>query len=180
MYTLLISYCLNLWLECIYPSWSSATGTKAAVLEGCQDWMSLTLSDTECPASNMKPSRFSSSGYSLYSLPGLLLQDSNQFLWHEETDGPLYTSTFSIHNMSAVAICSRSSSCLKCWIPSAWKLAFSMCISAWWHRDCSTWMRVWCWTIPETCGDAVRWYRFITYLSLLRRHVEYSSFIFFC
>ena len=28
----------------------SATGTKAGAIEGCQTWMSLTLSDTECPA----------------------------------------------------------------------------------------------------------------------------------
>ena len=27
-----------------------ATGTKATATEGCQTWMSLTLSDTECPA----------------------------------------------------------------------------------------------------------------------------------
>ena len=27
-----------------------ATGTKAGAIEGCQTWMSLTLSDTECPA----------------------------------------------------------------------------------------------------------------------------------
>ena len=27
-----------------------ATGTKASAIEGCQTWMSLNLSDTECPA----------------------------------------------------------------------------------------------------------------------------------
>ena len=27
-----------------------ATGTKASAIEGCQTWMSLTLSDTEYPA----------------------------------------------------------------------------------------------------------------------------------
>ena len=27
-----------------------ATGTKAGAIEGCQTWMSFTLSDTECPA----------------------------------------------------------------------------------------------------------------------------------
>ena len=27
-----------------------ATGTKAGAIESCQTWMSLTLSDTECPA----------------------------------------------------------------------------------------------------------------------------------
>ena len=49
--TLLMFCCLTLWLECIDPSWSSATGTKDGVLEGRQASVSLTLSDTECPAS---------------------------------------------------------------------------------------------------------------------------------
>ena len=54
-----------------------AKDTKASAIEGCQTWMSLTLSVTECmssldiymSASNLKPSRFSSSGYPFGAAP---------------------------------------------------------------------------------------------------------------
>ena len=85
-------------------------------------------------------------------------------LWHEETLCTLYTSYFSIHIVPAMAICSMNGcSCLNCWIPKeCLKVGrfdvHYQCISAWWHCDCSTRARVWCWAIQETCSDAVCWH----------------------
>ena len=85
-----------LWLECIFP----ATGTKAGVLEGCHTWMSLTLSDTECPAETCHPQT-----WSLQNSQALGILDSHlpagaappgfqPVLVREETVYPLYLPPF--------------------------------------------------------------------------------------
>ena len=45
-FTLLFLTAYHYSLSAFFP----ATGTKAGAIEGCQTWMSFTLSDTECPA----------------------------------------------------------------------------------------------------------------------------------
>ena len=80
-----------------------ATGTKAGAKEGCQTWMSLTLSDTEC-VSNLdiyvshKPKAIKILKLCVFLivifLLGLLHLDFNQVLRHEETDCPVYLSLF--------------------------------------------------------------------------------------
>ena len=125
-----------------------AKDTKAGAVEGCQTWMSVTLSDTECMSSldiyvSLKPEAIKIFKLWVFLivifLLGLLHLNFNQVLWHEETVCP-DTSHFSIHNMQAMVICSRNgSSCLNCGIsrvleswPFRCALLMHLCMVALW------------------------------------------------
>ena len=158
-----------------------AKDTKAGAIEGCQTWMSLTLSVTECMSSldiyvSLTPEAIKILKLCVFLivifLLGLLHLDFNQVLRHEKT--VQYTSHFSIHSMQAMAICSRNGfSCLNCGIsrvleswPFRCALSMHLCMVALWlfNKD-----EV-CWHILLTS---------ITYLPLQRRCMECSSFIIF-
>ena len=96
---------LSLFLTAYHYSFSvffPATGTKAGDTEGCQTWMSLTLSDTECPAQtiyvSLKPEAIKILKLWVFLivifLLGLLHLDFNQVLWHEERVCPVYLPLF--------------------------------------------------------------------------------------
>ena len=81
----------------------SAKDTKAGAIEGCQTWMSLTLSDTECMSSldiyvSLKPEAIKILKRCVFLivifLLGLLHLDFNQVLRHEETVCPVYLPLF--------------------------------------------------------------------------------------
>ena len=80
-----------------------ATGTKASAIEGCQTWMSLTLSDTECMSSLDIYVSLKSEAIKILKLCvivivifllGLLHLDFNQVLRQENTVCPVYLPLF--------------------------------------------------------------------------------------
>ena len=86
-------------LGVIFP----AKDTKAGALEGCQTWMSLTLSVTECMSSldiyvRLKPEAIKILKLCVFLivvfLLGLLHLDFNQVLRHEKTVWPVYLPLF--------------------------------------------------------------------------------------
>ena len=157
-----------------------AKDTKTGAIEGCQTWMSLTLSVIECMSSldiyvSLKPEAIKILKLCVFLivifLLGLLQLDFNQVLQHEKT--VQYTSHFSIHSMQAMAISRNGFSCLNCGIsrvleswPFRCALSVHLCMVALWlfNKD-----EV-CWHILLTSN---------TYLPLQRRCMEYSSFIIF-
>ena len=120
--TLFISYCSSLYSLGVF---FSAKDTKAGAIEGCQTWMSLTLSVTECMSSldiyvSFKPEVIKILKLCVFLMVIFLLDfnrlDFNQVLRHEKTVCPVYCH-FSIHSMQAMAICSRKGfNCLNCGI----------------------------------------------------------------
>ncbi len=154
-----------------------AKDTKAGAIEGCQTWMSLTLSVTECMSSldiyvSLKPEALCIlDSYLPFGVapPGF---QPDLAAWKKQS--VQYTSHFSIHSMQAMAICSRNAfSCLNCGIsrvleswPFRCALSMHLCMVALWlfNKD-----EV-CWHILLTS---------ITYLPLQRRCMECSSFIIF-
>ena len=128
-----------------------AKDTKAGAIEGCQTWMSLTLSDSECMSIvdiyvSLKPEAIKILKRCVFLIVIFLL---GLFTWIStrscgmKKQSVQYTSHFSIHSMQAMAICSRNgSSCLNCVISR-------------WHCDCSTRMR---------CVDTFCWYLSLIYL----------------
>ena len=82
---------------------SPAKDTKAGAIEGCQTWMSLTLSVTECMSSldiyvSLKPETIKILKLCVFLivifLLGLLHLDFNQVLRHEKTVCPVYLPPF--------------------------------------------------------------------------------------
>ena len=79
-----------------------AKDTKAGATEGCQTWMSLTLSVTECMSSlyvvSLKPEAIKIIKLCVFLivifLLGLLHLYFNQVLWHEKTVCPVYLPLF--------------------------------------------------------------------------------------
>jgi len=80
-----------------------AKDTKAGATEGCQTWMSLTLSDTECMSSldiyvSLKPEAIKILKLCVFLIVIFLLEllhlDFNQVLRHEETVCPVYLPPF--------------------------------------------------------------------------------------
>ncbi len=80
-----------------------AKDTKAGAIEGCQTWMSLTLSVTECMSSldiyvSLKPEAIKILKLCVFLivifLLGLLHLDFNQVLRHEKTVCPVYLPLF--------------------------------------------------------------------------------------
>ena len=132
-----------------------ATGTKASAMEACQTWMSLTLSNTESSldiymsASNLKPSRFSSSGYPFGAAPPGF--QPRLVAWRNNLSSIPPTFPFTVckpwpsaRGMVLVALTAEYQECLKVG-PS--DVNYS-CISAWRRCDCSTRMRcvgTFCW-----------------------------------
>ena len=106
-----------------------AIGTKANVIEGCQTWMSLTLSDWMSSLNiyvNLKPEaiKILKLWLSFWSCSTWISTKSCGM----KEQSVQYTSHFTIHSMQAMVICSRNgSSCLNCGI-YAWKLALLMWI----------------------------------------------------
>ena len=93
---------LSLFLTAYHYSlgvFSPAKDTKAGAIEGCQTWMSLTLSVTECMSSldinvSLKPEAIKILKLCVFLivifLLGLLYLDFNQVLRHEKTVCPVY------------------------------------------------------------------------------------------
>ena len=106
IYTLFLYALLSLFLNAYHYSlgvFFPAKDTKAGAIEGCQTWMSLTLSDTECMSSldiyvSLKPEAIKILKLCVFLivifLLGLLHLDFNQVSWHEETVCPVYLPLF--------------------------------------------------------------------------------------
>ena len=140
-----------------------AKDTKAGAVEGCQTWMSLTLSVTECMSSLDNTEAIKIPKLCVFLivifLLGLLHLDFNQVLRHEKTVCPVYLPLF--HSQYA----SHGYLWLESW-PFRCALSMHLCMVALWlfNKD-----EV-CWHILLTS---------ITYLPLQRRCMECSSFIIF-
>ena len=97
---------LSLFLTACHYSWGvffPAKDTKAGAIEGCQTWMSLTLSVTECMSSldiyvSLKPEAIKILKLCVFLivifLLGLLHLDFNQVWRHEKTVCPVYLPLF--------------------------------------------------------------------------------------
>ena len=162
--------------------------TKAGAIDGCQTWMSLTLSYTECMSSldiyvSLRPEAIKILKLCVFlTMIVIFLLGLLQSNWISTRSCSVkrqpvqFTSHFSIHSMQAMAICLRNGftfSYLNCGISrvlESWPfwcaLSMHLCMVALWlfNKD-----EV-CWHILLTS---------ITYLPLQIRCMECSSFIFF-
>ena len=146
-----------------------AKDTKAGAIEGCQTWMSLTFSVTECMSSldiyvSLTPEAIRILKLCVFLivifLLGLLQLDFNQVLrkWKNSLSSIPPTFPFTVctpwpsaRGMVLVALTAEYQECLKA---GPFDVHYQ-CISAWLHCDCSTRMR---------CVDTFCWHLSLIYL----------------
>ena len=141
-----------------------AKDTKAGAIEGCQTWMSLTLSVTECMSSldtyvSLKPEAITILKLCIFLMViflwGLFHLDFHPGIaaWKKSVQYTSHSIPFtackpwpSAQAMVLVALTAEYQECLK---TGPFDVHYQ-CISAWWHYDCSTRTRcvdTFCWRL---------------------------------